>query len=154
MKQQQLKHMLVLCLMAAGPALSFAQACGIYRILYKGSVRSDSLQASQVYLPAPSYLEYRNEDSSGVSFVSAKLVDGAYELQLSSRLTTPYKDPELLLAQYKEKAPAMKMTVVFLRNGQPVRRDVEIPWKEISVSVIKDEKFGTLFEFRIKPLIL
>ncbi|TND01808.1 MAG: hypothetical protein FD123_4184 [Bacteroidetes bacterium] len=132
--------------------LSYGQACGMYRIKYVGNIKSDARDIVSIYLPTTLYLHGIENDRSKRSFLEAKLDSSHFNLGISSHLTTPYTDKNALLSYYKSISPALKIKVAFLKDGTLKEQFVKINWDDISISVIDDDKLGTLFEFRIKDI--
>lgn len=134
--------------------LANGQACGIYRIKYVGAFNSDNYTVIAVQLPTTMYLHGEEKERSKYSFVSTKVTDGKFEFELSSHLTNPYSDAAALLAFYKSLSPSLKIRVTVSNNESRKKMILNVNWDDLVVSVIRDGKFGTLFEFKFKDIII
>ncbi len=149
-----MKNLVIILVLTLTSHFSSGQACGIYRIRYVGALTSGTHSLLSIQLPATFYLHRFENEKSELSFVSTKLIDGKFNLELKSHLTTPYSDKKALIEFYKSKSRSLKIGVTVLDNG--IKKDIflEVKWEDILVSIIEDEKFGTLFEFRLKEIAI
>ena len=142
-----MKRLITFLLLSLTTHLSYAQACGVYRIKYTGIITSDSLNILSIQLPTTEYLHKVEKENSKSSWIDIKLMDGKFDKEIQSHLTTPYTDKNWLVSYYKSNYHSLKVKVLLVRNGVLIKTKTEIGWDKISVSVINDNKFGTLFEF-------
>jgi hypothetical protein len=134
--------------------MSFGQACGVYRIKYIGSITSVEKNIVKIGLPTTLYLHGIEDISSKSSFIYTPLTNGFFDIKIHSHLTTPYNNINQLLASYKRKFNNLKMKVIYIENDIINEALFDIEWKDINISIINDNNFGTLFEFRIKKQII
>ncbi len=142
-----MKNLISLLILLVIVQLSYGQDCGIYRIKYVGMIKSDKLKIANIHLPTTRYLEgfeIGNSKTHYPCFVSA---NGGFNLEIKSSLTTPFNDKNALLAYYKTKAKILKIKVFFTENNILKDKEIVIYWNDIVVNIIKDNLFGTLFEF-------
>jgi hypothetical protein len=130
--------------------LFYGQACGIYRIKYVGHITSNSYRIDDIQLPTPAYLHGMEKDNSDLAYTGTKLVDGDFNVEISSHLTTPFNNKEALVSFYKTKSPTLKIKIHLSDNN--AKKVMEIAWDDIMISVIEDGKFGTLFELKLKEI--
>lgn len=144
-----MKRLITFLLLSLTTHLSYAQACGVYRIKYTGIITSDSLNILSIQLPTTEYLHGVENDNSNLSWVDTKSIKGKLDKEIQSHLTTPFNDKNALISYYKTKYPSLKVKVLLLKNGILIKANTEITWDKIFITVINDNKFGTLFEFNL-----
>lgn len=149
-----MKKLITFLALALAAHLSYGQACGIYRIKYTGQVSSKTYTIKSIQFPTTMHLHGLENADSIFSYIDTKPVDGKFNLEISSHLTTPYNSPEALLTFYKTQSPGLKLIVAVEDNTGSKSVLVEIAWGDITVSVVKDGKFGTLFEFKFKEIVV
>jgi hypothetical protein len=150
-----MKQILTVILFTLSVQLANGQACGIYRIKYVGIVTSQEKQIVGVCVPTTMFLEGFEKRNSKLSFIDDSLsVNGSYDIEISSHITTPYSNTTHLLDLYKKKSKKFILKVLFLERKVLKEKFIEIDWQDIVVSIIEDDKFGTLFKFNIKELLI
>ncbi len=147
-----MKQLFLILLLTLNTHWSYGQACGIYRIKYSGLIISDSLDIVSIQLPTIAYLHGLGNAHSKRSYIEAPLVNGKIDLEIRSHLTTPFNNSEALISFYKTKSRGLKIKLTFSKNKVLKKKNAEIAWDDISISVIQDNGFGTLFELGIKDL--
>ena len=149
-----MKQLLTLTLLFFAYQFAHGQACGIYRIKYVGNIISTDKQIEKVYLPNTMLLHLVEKEKSEKAFVETTLTNGAFKIEICSHLTTPFNSIEQLISFYKKQSDKLKMKVSYLENDLLKEKNIEIDWDKIEVSIIEDEKFGTLFKFSFKDITI
>ena len=148
-KNQLMKQLLTFILLILTTHLTYSQACGTYRIKYIGRVESAEKRIVSIYLPTSMYLHSVEKENSKLSFVETLLTNGAFEMEISSHLTTPFNDAQQLLTYYRNQSKNFKIKIEYSENNVFKETLLEIDWDDLKVSIVSDEKFGTLFEFNL-----
>jgi hypothetical protein len=149
-----MKRLITLLTLSLFANLAFGQACGIYRIKYIGSVVSTEYRVVKIHLPTTMYLHGLQKKNTKFAFIDTTLVEGTFQIEIGSHLTTPYNDTTQLLTFYKTQNKKFKLKVTYLDNQILKEKFLEIDWDNIKISIIKDNQFGTLFEFNLGILKL
>jgi len=149
-----MKRLLILTLFYLASHFAYGQACGIYRIEYVGNIEPTSRQIVKVYLPTTMFLHGIEKEKSKRAFIDTTLKNSVFKFEIVSHMTTPYNDITQLISFYKKQSNKFKMKISYLENGSLKETKIEIDWNKIEVSVVEDGKFGTLFRFRLKDIII
>lgn len=149
-----MKRLLTLTLFFLAYQVSHGQACGIYRIEYAGNITTTDKQIVKVYLPTTMLLHGVEKENSEQAFIDTALTNGAFKIEIGSHLTTPYNKIDQLISFYKKQSNIFKIKVSFSENGVLKEKIIEINWDKIEVKIIEDGKFGTLFRFAFKDLVV
>ncbi|PZR09691.1 MAG: hypothetical protein DI539_21795 [Flavobacterium psychrophilum] len=149
-----MKRFLLLILFYLAFQFSYGQACGIYRIEYVGSVTATGKEIVKVYLPTTMFLHRVEEEKSERAFIEAASVNGLFNIEIGSHLTTPYNDIDQLRSYYKKRSKKFKMKVAYRENNLLREKVIGIGWDEIEISIVEDGKFGTLFRFALKDIAI
>lgn len=149
-----MKQLLTLTLFFLAYQFSYGQACGIYRIEYSGNITTTDKQIVKVYLPTTMLLHNVEKEQSEQAFIETTLTNGTFKVEVGSHLTTPYNSIDQLISFYKKQSDVFKMKVSYSENGTLMETIIEIDWDKIEVKIIEDGKFGTLFRFAFKDLVV
>ncbi len=147
-----MKRMLILLILTLTFQNSFGQACGIYRIKYVGSIKTDSLKIEKIKLPTIEFLHGLEDENSEISFMEIEPTDGRINIELRSLLTSHlYGETKNLLKFYKTKRENITIIIV---NDKGEKRKIltELTWNNIQINKIEDEKFGNIFELNLKEI--
>ncbi len=147
-----MKRMLILLILTLTFQNSFGQACGIYRIKYVGSIKTDSLKIEKIKLPTIEFLHGLEDENSEISFMEIEPTDGRINIELRSLLTSHlYGETKNLLKFYKTKRENITIIIV---NDKGEKRKIltELTWNNIQINKSEDEKFGNIFELNLKEI--
>jgi hypothetical protein len=148
------KRLLILTLIYLTSQIAYGQACGTYRIEYEGNITTTSKQVAKVHLPTTMLLHRVENEKSGKAYIDTILTNGNFKVEIHSHLTTPFGSIDQLLSFYKKKFDNFPMKVSYYENGLLHEMTMEFDWNEIEVKIIEDGKFGTLFKFAFKDIII
>ena len=149
-----MKRLLALTLFFLAYQFSHGQACGIYRIEYAGNIATTGKQIVKICLPTTMLLHGIEKDESERAFIDTSLTNRTFKIEIGSHLTTPYNNIDQLISFYKKQSDMFKMKVSFSENGILKEKIIEINWDKIEVNIIEDGKFGTLFRFVFKDIVV
>ena len=149
----RMKRMLILLILTLTFQNSFGQACGIYRIKYVGSIKTDSLKIEKIKLPTIEFLHGLEDENSEISYVEIEPTDGRINIELRSPLTSHlYGETENLLKFYKKKRESITIIIIVKDKGKKRKILTELTWNNIQINKIEDENFGNIFELNLKQL--
>ncbi|MGY3793750.1 hypothetical protein [Aquimarina sp. 433] len=148
-----MKRILLLTILSLTIQYSFGQACGIYRIKYVGTIKSESAKIEKIKLPTIEFLHGLEDKSLEKKFIEINLTSNKIDTKLASHLTSYlYEKAENLLKFYKTKKESIPINITVTRNGKKEQIQTELTWSNIQISKIDDEKFGNLFELNLNEI--
>ena len=148
-----MKRIFILLILSLTIQYSFGQACGIYRIKYTGSLKSESLKIEKIKLPTIEFLHGLEDENSEISFVEIEPTDNRINIELRSPLTSHlYGETESLLKFYKTKRESIPIIIIAIENGKKRKIRIELTWNNIQINKLEDEKFGNVFELKLNEI--
>ncbi|MEP0264287.1 hypothetical protein [Dokdonia sp.] len=149
-----MRKIVILIILSLTIQCSFGQACGIYRIKYVGKIQSNSFKIEKIKLPTIKFLHGLENENSKNSSVEIELTNNQFLIELRSHLTSIYENAEDLLRFYKEKREGIPIIFLVIVNGKKKEIQTELTWDNIQITMVKDDKFGNLFELNLNEIDL
>tara|TARA_A100000171_G_C2022905_1_gene91976 strand:- start:96 stop:551 length:456 start_codon:yes stop_codon:yes gene_type:complete len=148
-----MKRLFILTILFLTIQYSFGQSCGIYRINYVGSIKSEALKIEKIKVPTIMFLHGLENENSELGFSEIDLTTNDIDIQLRSNLTSNlYENAEDLLKLYKTKRENIPIIIVASKNGNKKEIRKELTWNDIQIHKISDEEFGNLFELNLNQI--
>jgi hypothetical protein len=146
-----MKKIFILCIFIFITLECFGQACGVYRLNYKGNINSD-LDIVKIKLPNILYLHGLDIKNS---FVETEIPSGEINSLLNSPLISElFDNAETLFDFYKSKREALPVLITVIDNKERKEILFEIHWDSIQLTKLNDDNFGNLFELNFKEINL
>ena len=148
-----MKRIFILLILSLTIQYSFGQACGIYRIIYVGNIKSESLKIEKIKLPTIEFLHGLEEENSEKGFIEIEPITNEIDVELGSHLTSHlYGKAESLLKFYKINRENIPIVTTVIENGKNNEIRIELTWNNIQISKLEDDKFGNLFELNLNEI--
>lgn len=112
--------------------LADAQACGVYRVKYKGFFKSASLVIKNIKLPNTHYFHSYEEIDSDFSSVKFDTTESEFEFIMMSHLTSAGYQVDRLIEVYKEHRKKIPVSLAATNSlGQEILVNLDIPFDRV-----------------------